>query len=195
MANFIARVLHSRGLPYLLHYFDDFLFFGRPATQQAVQVLSLALSTFEMLGIPVAMQKTEGPSTRISFLDILIDTELFELRLPDDKLARLQQLIITWSGKRSCFRRDLDSFFGHLSHAATVVAQGRTFLRELYSLLSMDRAPYHYIRLAAGAKADILWWKVFLQGWNGRSFSPTATPSHQVTSDASGSFDVIITAA
>ena len=141
-----------------------------------------------MLNIPVASQKTEGPSACISFLGVLIDTGAFELRLPDDKLVRLQQLVSTWSGKHSCVRKDLDSFVGHLSHAATVVSQGRTFLRELYALLGMDRAPYHYIRLTAGAKADILWWKVFLRNWNGRSFFPATAPSQEITSDASGSF-------
>lgn len=45
------------------------------------------------LGIPVAVQKTEGPSTTLVFLGILIDTYAFELRLPIDKLSRLQDLV------------------------------------------------------------------------------------------------------
>jgi len=44
-----------------------------------------------------------------------------------------------------------------------------TFLRQLF--------PLH---LTAGACADLLWWKIFLQDWNGRSFPP-ATPSIEVT--------------
>jgi len=42
--------------------------------------------------------------------------------------------------------------------------------------------------ISAGARADLLWWKIFLQDWNGRSFFPPATPSIEVTSDALGSF-------
>ena len=70
----------------------------------------------------------------------------------------------------------------------TSVRQGRTFLRQLFPLLSLDRAPHHYIRLNAGARADLLWWRLFLRGWNGTSFFPAATPSVEVVSDASGSY-------
>ena len=136
----------------------------------------------------MAAHKTEGPSTVLAFLGILVDTDRFELRLPPDKLARLQETLRSWSGKRSCTRKELESLLGRLSHAATVVRQGRTFLRQLFPLLSLDRAPHHYIRLNAGARADLLWWRLFLRGWNGTSFFPAATPSVEVVSDASGSY-------
>ena len=141
---------------------------------------------FHLLGVPVAAHKTEGPSTVLAFLGILIDTDRFELRLPPEKLARLQETLQSWSGKRSCTRKELESLLGRLSHAATVVRQGRTFLRQLFPLLSLDRASHHYIRLNAGARADLLWWRLFLRGWNGTSFFPAA--SVDVVSDASGSY-------
>ena len=37
-------------------------------------------------------------------------------------------------------------------------------------MLSCIRSNYHFLHLTAGAKADILWWTVFLPVWNGRSF-------------------------
>ena len=93
-----------------------------------------------------------------------------------------------WVTKHSCIRRDLESLLGHLSHAATVIPQGRVFLRQLFTLLTLDRAPHHFIRLNAGAKADLIWWQTFLQDWNGKSFFPATTMSLEVFSDASGSF-------
>ena len=75
-----------------------------------------------------------------------------------------------------------------MSHAATVIPQGRVFLRQLFTLLSLDRAPHHFIRLNAGARADLIWWQTFLQDWNGTSFFPAMTASLEVFSDASGSF-------
>ena len=45
---------------------------------------------------------------------------------------------------------------------------------------------HHFIHLWAGPRADLLWWHIFLQGWNGTSFFPVATPTLEVTSDASG---------
>lgn len=138
-----------------------------------------------MLGIPIASHKTEGPA---SFLGILIDTCHFELRLPAEKLDRLQHILQRWENTTACTRAELESLLGHLSHAATVIVQGRTFLRQLFHLLSRTRAPHQLIRLNATARADLLWWRTFLQSWNGTSFFPSLTPAAQVTSDASGAF-------
>ena len=38
----------------------------------------------------------------------------------------------------------------------------RYLLRELFRLLHLTGAPHHYVRLAAGAGADLAWW-----WWNG----------------------------
>lgn len=140
-------MLACQGISYQLHYLDDFLFLGDPNTQQGHTFLTVAMQTMSTLGIPVAVSKTEGPSTSLTFLGILIDTLNFELRLPADKLTHLQGLITDWVRKRSCTRKELESLLGHLSHTATVISQGRTFLRQLFQLLSVGRAPHHYVRL------------------------------------------------
>lgn len=189
VADTIAWVLNCHGIKDQLHYLDDFLFFALPGTQLGAHILATVLDIFKRLGIPVAAHKTEGPSCILVFLGILINTHTSELHLPSDKLTRLKDLIEVWSHKKSCSKQDLESFLGHLSHAATVISQGRTFLRQLFSLLSLRHGPsYQFIRLTAGAKADLLWWKTFLQDWNGSSFFPAVTPPIVVTSDASGSY-------
>ena len=88
----------------------------------------------------------------------------------------------------SCTKKDLESLIGHLSHAATVVRPGRTFLRLLFTLLTTVNAPHHFIHLNASARADLQWWKCFLQDWNGTSLLPLPSPSVHVYSDASGSW-------
>ena len=134
VADFIAWVLVSRGIRYLLHYLDDFLFLVAPNSSQGSDTLTTALETLNLLGIPVAADKTEGPTTSLVFLGILIDTNRSELRLPSDKLANLITLTQAWMGKKACTKKELESQVGHLSHAATVIPQGRTFLRSLFSL-------------------------------------------------------------
>ena len=176
VADVVACVFTQMGIPDHLHYLDDF---GGTTLQRGAHALDIALW---VLGVPVAAHKTEGPSTVLAFLGILVDTGKFELRLPADKLARLQETLQSWSGKRSCTRKELESLLGQLSHAATVIKQGRTFLRLLFPLLSLDS------RLNAGARADLLWWRMFLRDWNGTSFFPALAPSVEVVSDASGSY-------
>ena len=141
--------------------------------------MDIALHIFEYLGMPVAAHKTEGPATCVIFLGILIDTITFELRLPAEKLQRLQTLIQSWCTTKAHTRKELESLLGHLSHAASIV-QGSTFLRQLFSLLQRVKVPHHYVRLNAGARADLAWWKCFLQTWNGSSFFPPHDPSFHI---------------
>jgi hypothetical protein len=188
VADMMAWALHWAGIRHLIHYLDDFLLMGAPDSEEGAQILDLALRTFQLLGIPVAAHKTEGPATLVIFLGILLDTIAQELRLPIEKIERLKSLLRKWSSKKACTRKELQSFLGHLSHAASVVRPGRTFLRELFNLLHRTKAPHHHIRLTAGARADMAWWKCFLQHWNGSSFFPPPNPSVHVFSDASGSY-------
>lgn len=61
-------------MPLQLHYLDDFLFFiPLEATQNQV-VLPHILRILLELGVPVAFQKTEGPATLVTFLEITLDT-------------------------------------------------------------------------------------------------------------------------
>ena len=125
---------------------------------------------------------------QLTFLGIMVDTVLFQLRLPPEKVTRLKTLVEEWSRRRSCTRRKLESFVGHLAHAATVIRPGRIFLRQLFCLLAGVHQPHHFVRLNAAIRADLQWWSHFLQVWNGMSFFPPPTPSSHVYSDASGSY-------
>ena len=187
-ADAVTWAVHRRGVRFVLHYLDDFLFLGAPGSSEATTAIHLANEVFTNAGIPVATHKTEGPSTILAFLGILLDTELFQLRLPVEKLERLRDMVHVWQARKSCTRKDLESFVGHLAHAATVIRPGRIFLRSLFSLLSMASKPHHYIRLNSIVRADLQWWHCFLQHWNGSSFFLLPTPSIHIYSDASGSF-------
>ena len=88
----------------------------------------------------------------------------------------------------TCTKQELESLLGHLSHAVTVIPQGRVFLWQLFSLLSLNRVPHHFLCLNAGARADLMWWQTFLQDCNATSFFPVTDTSIEVFSDASGTF-------
>ena len=145
------------------------------------------------LGVPIAAHKTEGPSTVVSFLGILIDTSKGELRLPQDKLTRLQELLVEWKARRWCIRKELESLIGLLNHACKVVRAGRPFLRRMIDLLHAVHRPLSSkvpIRLSQGFRADLAWWMEFVEQWNGVSFlnSPSSLPKAHLFTDASGSW-------
>ena len=137
------------GIEHLIHYLDHFLFLVAAQTNEGTHIHSLAFNVFARLGVPVALHKTEGPACVITFLGICIDTIAGELRLPLDKLQRLQGLIEEWVKKKASTKKELESFLGHLCHAATIVHPGHTFLRELFRLLHGVRQPHHFTRLSA----------------------------------------------
>ena len=188
-ADALAWVLRSQGVRYLLHYLDDFLLFGPPASGEGERSLHAATSTLAALGIPISISKLEGPGTCVTFLGIIIDTVRFQLRLPEDKLVRIRSIVASWIGRRSGRRSNMESLLGHLSHAATVVRPGRIFLRHLFTLMARTPERHHFVHLDQVAKADLAWWHCFLQSWHGASFIvPEGPPSIRVHSDASGSF-------
>ena len=78
VADVIAWVLFSRGIQHQLHYLDDILFMEASNLGSSSTVRLTALETQGQLGIPVATNKTEGPTSVLTFLGILINSHTFE---------------------------------------------------------------------------------------------------------------------
>ena len=116
LADGLQWILETKGVSPLLHYLDDFLLFGCPHTQNCSKALMTALSCCGQLGVPIASKKTEGPSSSLTFLGMEIDTEAIELKLPVDKLGRLQKEISLWNSRKFTTKRDLLSLIGQLQH-------------------------------------------------------------------------------
>ena len=173
-----------------IHYLDDFLLFGAPGVPQCAVALCKALARCASLGVPVAPAKTEGPTTKIIFPGIEIDTVCMTLSLPQVKLVRLHSMIRQWGEKHSCTKRELLSLIGCLQHACCVVRPGRSFLRRMIDLSSGVRALHHRVRLNAEFRSDLKWWGCFLPMWNGSGLLCSVIkrePQVVLTSDASGS--------
>ena len=150
----------------LIHYLDDFLIVEKPSSAECER----KCYTCKQLGFPIAERKIEGPTTMITFLDILMDTVKMELCLPCDKLEALTSLLQQWSTtKKKATKREFLSLIGKLSFAAKVIPASRILLRRLIDLSTSVKMLHHHITLTAGARADIQWWHDFLPGWNGVS--------------------------
>lgn len=143
------------------------------------------------MSTPVEEDKCEGPATILPFIGIELDTVKLEIRLPADKLQRLQEQTREWRGKKAGTKRDLLSLIGTLNHACKAVRQGRSFLRWLIDLSKVAQHLHHHIRLNLSARSDIQWWYPFAATWNGVSMlleHKKQSPDVVVTSDASGNW-------
>ena len=66
-------IVQAHGCQNILHYLDNFLVVGRPATDECSKYLEILISTCTMLGVPLPEDKTERPETKLTFLGIEID--------------------------------------------------------------------------------------------------------------------------
>ena len=171
----------------MIHYPDDFLFVEPPG--HPGKALSVVVATCAALGVPVAPEKLEGPV--LTFLGIELDLQRLSVRLSDDKLAHLRQLLLDWGDRKVCTKRDLLSLIGVLQHAATVIRFGRCFLRRMIDLSTTAHELHHHLRLNREFRSDLQWWALFAPGWNGTGLlfpALQAMPQVIVWSDASGSW-------
>ena len=117
--------LSSHGIHYIIHYLDDFLIPGKPASSDCEQALTHMLHICRQLGFPIAEGKIEGPATILVFLGTLLDTVKLETRPPEDKLAALKALLQQWRTTKKTTKRELLSLIGSLSFIAKVIPAGR----------------------------------------------------------------------
>lgn len=193
LADGLEWCLRRQGIHNIAHYLDDFIVIGPPQSQECALALELLEEVCATLGVPLAHHKRDGPTTCLTFLGIEVDTVASELRLPQEKLTRLQFLLTEWGDRKVCHRRELESLVGILNHACKVVRAGRSFLRRMLDLLKggqHHRLHPHPIRLNRSFRSDLMWWRLFVARWNGVSFLPPPAdlPRLQMASDASGSW-------
>jgi len=173
----VADALHwhlsQSGITYLYHYLDDYIVIAPPQSPLCQSWSELLLAECAQLGVPIASPKTDGLTTVVTFLGILIDTDRGELRLPQDKLQLLRGLLDDCGKCKACTCKELESLSGLLNPVCMVVRAGRSFLRRMIDLLHAVQHPLSSkiaIRLSRGFKADLAWWQGFLEQWNEVSF-------------------------
>ena len=164
----IQNIYH---LPYSIHYSDDFLIITLHA-DSSDNDFERATQAFKDLGIPVASDKTVGPTTSLVYLGVSIDSMLLTMSVPDRKVEELLTLLDTWCSRRRCTKTELLSLTGKLSDICKVVEPGRIFVRRLFDLASTVTSGHHHLHLNTEAREDILWWSNFLPTWKRTTIIP-----------------------
>ena len=80
------------GISPILHLLDDFLSIDPPDIL-ADRTMALLTLLFKKLQIPIAPNKTVGPTTCLEYLGIILDTEAMEARLPLVIVQRIQGIL------------------------------------------------------------------------------------------------------
>ena len=191
IAEALAWIMRKEGASIVFNYIDDYFTLGKPNSSECRKNLSAMIETCNKAGFPVEESKLLGPVTCIPFLGLELDSVTLQIRLPQEKLTRLLDLLAAWRGRKACRKRELLSLVGSLSHASKAVRSGRAFLRRLIDLSTTASNPDHFIRLNTDARSDIEWWYKFAGSWNGVAMMQSivrSVPIMTLTSDASGNW-------
>ena len=128
IADMVEWILtHNYGVDFLNHYWDDFMTLGPPASPVCHYNLQACIRLCSIFCLPLHPPKLENPTTRLSILGIELDSTTLQARLLVEKRDRIISLLDTWSAKRFCKRRELESLIGQLHHVCKIAPQGRTF--------------------------------------------------------------------
>ena len=100
LADALEWGLKQEGAQFVWHYLDDFITIGRPGSGECGFHYVILHHLCQRLGVPLAPDKCEGPTTCITFLGIVIDSWAMELRLPRDKLHRVKAELKLWQHKK-----------------------------------------------------------------------------------------------
>lgn len=161
--------LHSTADSDCDHYLDDFIFMGRAHTTACYDLLDRFTSLCDELGVPLAHEKQEGPTTTLTYLGLVIDTEKMEVRVPQDKVQKALRSLKNLLSRRKVTLKELQSIIGSLSFLSRAIRPGRTFLQRLIALTRKVRRPHHYVQISSGARLDTSMWQTFLSEYNGVS--------------------------
>ena len=151
-------------IPGILHLLDDFPIVSRSLSSCENR------QTCDDIGVPMAPEKTVGPSFVLSFAGIELDTIKMEAQLPEDKLTKCCSLIREFLTKKKVTLTELQSLIGLLNFTCSVIVPGRPFLHRLINLTVGVERPHHFIPLNRKTKADLCLWLTFLESYNGKSF-------------------------
>ena len=171
VSNAIAHIVKCKSGNPLVNYLDDYLFVAILRMLCNGQ-LDIFLKVCQMIGMPVALEKTVWGTTQMVFLGFLIDTVARYIAVPQEKLVKARNLIehildkyekpkSKW--KITIFQ--LEKIRGFLNFLGRAVVPGRAFTRRLYSLLAGNNRlkQHHHIRITSETFLDLQMWRSFLQ--------------------------------
>jgi len=162
----VKRCMQRKGFKDIVVYIDDFLIVA-PTYERCNEALHVLISLLRRLGFCISWQKLVGPTQRLTFLGIDIDTVASTLSLGPEKLIKLDQQLEDFWARNRATKQQLQSLAGLLNWACSVVRGGKFFLRRILdSILALKQAK-HKVRLSREFKQDIEWWRTYLHCFNG----------------------------
>lgn len=125
----------------------------------------------------------------VSVFGIEIDTNLFEARIPAEKLLNAKLSTSKALSKKALTLHEVQSLTGFLSFCAQVVRLGWVFMQKLWDFVasfSIGCSRFAKRRIPSDVRADLQWWNELLPVYNEIQFFDTSVrKTVQLYTDAS----------
>ena len=96
------------------HFYDDFIVIGPPNSDRCQKGLENCFRISTDLGVGIEMGKTVFATTRLLYLGYILDSNLMQTSLPEDKLLKGKELLKPWFKGQCKTKRKLLSLIGFL---------------------------------------------------------------------------------
>lgn len=90
----------------------------------------------------------------------MIDTELMEFRLPQEKVAKFREMVEKYVKAVFITRKRLEQLNGLISHCAQIIQAGCIFARRCYNMyLVLVLSHQNRVNISTGMRDDFKWWR------------------------------------
>ncbi|XP_053405702.1 uncharacterized protein LOC123536155 isoform X1 [Mercenaria mercenaria] len=173
------------------HFLDDFFFASVNNSNNCQKLLDTFDFICQDMGVPVNDEKTEGPTTKMVYLGLEIDTIKGIIKIPKDKIETAKILLTEAFHSKKITLKKLQSLVGLLNFFAKAIPSGRAFNCRFYEAMSRVKKPFHLVRISLGMKEDLKVWLIFIDQFNGHTiFSDLqwfSSDTLELFTDAAGS--------
>jgi hypothetical protein len=155
---------------------------------------SVAISAFNSLaklltalGIEEAQDKSQLPAKQMEFLGVLFDVNTMTMSVTPQRVNEILELVDWWLGKHKATKQQLQSLIGKLQFVAKCVRAGRIFISRLLLILPSLKRSHHRFYVNSQFKKDLIWWRTFLNHFNGVTIIPDmvwSAPDALLSTDA-----------
>lgn len=162
----VCRMMNRKGYHHVWAYLDDYLI--REATKErCMQALNELLGLLRELGFAISFPKVVAPTRRLTYLGVEIDSQEYVYRLPNEKVAELEELVKRTMVRKDLTKKELQSLAGKMNWASRVITGARTFTRRIIDRVRTIKQAWHKSRVTTAMKADLHWWSDYLRVFNG----------------------------
>lgn len=163
-------VTSETGWKWISHYLDDFPMLAK-SREGLLQQIQKYMQLMQKIGMPVAEEKTLGPTQFLEYLGLLMNLIELTLSITDEKriknLEKIDKMIQTFYDRKSTTVKDIQKLAGSLNFICAAIPAGRVFIADLYKLIrSPDGKPVkqqHHRRISRSIYEDLCIFKTFLE--------------------------------